>query len=188
MATRGPGIITLWVLLHALATGCVSSSLPALLQPAPETDKSGNIVVRSGPYETAASVSGTPTEVYARVARGILSCWFGAGGPLKSGHVFRAEAEPPAKGGAAEIVIHERDTSLRDQRGAQAYRIAFASEIAGVRLGMTALRFEAPRAQAMAKDVETWAKGGAGCQLRTLAPPPAAKDGVVKGPAAGKRR
>ena len=44
-------------------------------------------------------------------------------------------------------------------------------------------------AQAMAKDVEAWAKGGAGCQLRGLLPPPTAPAGkTVKGPAATKKR
>src|SRR5262245_34688712 len=147
MSTRGPRLITIGVLLHALAAGCTPSGLPALLGPAPpEPGKTGpgqpeNVFSPSGPYETAVSVSGTPTQVYALVARGALGCWFAPGGPLKASHVFRAEAEPPAKGGAAEILIHERDASFRDRRGVQAYRIAFASEIAGVRVSMTALKF-----------------------------------------------
>jgi hypothetical protein len=187
MATRGLGIVTLGVLLHAAGAGCVPSSLPALLPP-PESHRTASAAVSSGPYESAAIVSGTPTQVYALVARGVLGCWFGAGGPLKASHVFKAEAEPPAKGGGAQIVIHERDTSFRDRRGPQAYRVAFASEMTGVRVGMTALKFEAKLAQAMAKDVETWAKGGAGCQLRALLPPPApAKGKVVKGRREKKR-
>jgi hypothetical protein len=189
MAMRRPGIITLGVLLHAVGAGCAPAGLHALLQPAPEPGKTANPAVSSVPYETAAIVSGTPTEVYALVARGVLGCWFGAGGPLKTSHVFQAEAEPPAKGGAAEIVIHERDASFRDQRGVRAYRVSFASEVTGVRVGMTALKFEAARAQAMAKDVQNWAKGGTGCQLRALLPPPAPRKGkIVKGPAAGKKR
>jgi len=118
-------------------------------------------------------VSGTPTEVYALVARGILGCWFGADGPLKGSHVFQAEADPPAKGGGAEVVLHERDHSLPDQRGSRAYRISFAREAGGVLVGMSALRFEAALAQAMAKDVEGWAKGDAGCRMRALLPPQA---------------
>jgi hypothetical protein len=195
MPTRGPGLITLGVLLHAILAGCTPTTLPGLLgPPLPESDKTGptqpeNLASSSGPHEASAIVPGSPTQVYALVARGALGCWFSPGGPLKASHVFRAEAEPPAKGGGAEILIHERDRSFRDQRGVRAYRIAFASEITGVRIDMTALKFEAARAQAMAKDVETWAKGGSSCQLRALVPPPApAKGKVVKGPAAGKAR
>jgi hypothetical protein len=182
--------------MHALAAGCTPSGLPSLLGPMPpESGKTGpseasNTFTSSSPYETSAIVPGNPTQVYTQVARGALGCWFGAGGPLKASHVFRAEAEPPAKGGSAEIVIHERDTSFRDQRGVKAYRIAFATEVMGVRIGMTALKFEAKRAQAMAKDVEAWAKGGSSCQLRALMPPPAppAKGKMVKAPAASKKR
>jgi hypothetical protein len=178
---------TLGVLLHAVGSGCVSSSLPSLLPPSSEPTNTGNPVVSSGPYETATIVPGTPTQVYTLVARGVLGCWFGAGGPLETGYVFHAEAEPPAKGGAAEIVIHERDTSFRDRRGPQAYRAAFASEIGGVRVGMTARKFEAKLAQAMARDVETWARGNAGCQLRALLPPRAPSKGrVVERRAPGK--
>jgi hypothetical protein len=117
--------------------------------------------------------TGTPTGVFAQVARGALGCWFAANGPLKASHVYRAEAEPPAKGGDAEIVIFERDVSLRDQRGTRAYRISFDSEGGGVRVTATALKFEPKLTEAMARDVGTWAKGGSGCQLRALLPPPA---------------
>jgi hypothetical protein len=165
----------LGILLLAIGGGCASPSLEALLplQPAPATDQTGSLATPKTAYETATIAPGTPTDVYALVARGVLNCWFGAGGPLKASHVFQAEAEPPSKGGTAEIVIHERDVALRDQRGTRAYRVSFASEASGVRVGMTALKFETKVAEAMAKDVEVWAKGGAGCQLRAVMPPPA---------------
>jgi hypothetical protein len=188
MAMKRPGIIMLGVVLHALGAGCASSSLNAFLQPASGPDKKEDLAAPSAPYEIAVIVSGTPTEVYARVARGVLGCWFGAGGPLKASHVFQAEAEPPAKGGAAEIVIHERDTSFRDRRGTRAYRVAFAAEMTGVRVGMTALKFETALAHTMAIDVQNWARGGTGCQLRALSPPPAPRKGkIVKGTASRKR-
>jgi hypothetical protein len=167
-ATKGLGATALGVFL-AFGGGCAPSSLSALLQIEPVVETA---TLPSGPYETAAVVQGTPTAVYAQVARGILGCWFGADGPLNASHVFRAEARPPARGGAARIVIHERDPSLPDQRGSRAYRISFAGEAAGVRIGMSAVRFELARAEAMARDVEGWAKGNAGCRLRALSPQP----------------
>ncbi len=44
-------------------------------------------------------------------------------GPLLQSHIFHADAEPAAKGGEVEIVLHERDVTLRDQRGVRAYRV-----------------------------------------------------------------
>jgi hypothetical protein len=137
---------------------------------APET---GSLSARFEPHETSALVSGTPTGIFAEVARGALGCWFAADGPLKASHIYRAEAEPPAKGGDAEIVIYERDTSMRDLRGPRAYRIAFTAELTSVRVTMAALKIEPKLAQAMAADVESWAKGKESCRLRALLPPPA---------------
>jgi hypothetical protein len=155
---------------------------------APET---GSLATRSVPLETSALVSGTPTGVFAEVARGALGCWFAPDGPLKATHVYRAEAQPPAKGGDAEIVIYERDASMRDLRGPRAYRVAFAAEISSVRVTMTTLKLEPKLAEAMAKDVESWARGGESCQLRAVLPPPApsktAKTGKTsKGQSAAK--
>lgn len=138
-----------------------------------ETTPETGSVSQSLPQETGTLVPGTPTGVFADVARGALGCWFAADGPLKASHVYRAEAQPPAKGGDAQIVIHERDDSMRDLRGLRAYRITFSAELTSVRVTMTALRFEAKIAQAMARDVESWAKGGQSCQLREVLPPPA---------------
>src|SRR5262245_3265330 len=129
------------LLLGTLAGGCTSANMPrlALLPPASEV---GGAPAQEGPHETSVMASGTPTGVFAQVARGVLGCWLAGNGPLKASHVYRAEADPPAKGGDAEIVIYERDVSLRDQRGTRAYRISIASEGGGVRVAAAALKFE----------------------------------------------
>jgi hypothetical protein len=139
----------------------------------------------TAPLETATMVQGTPTEVYARVASGAMRCWFGAKGPLKATHVFHAEAAPPSEGGVAEIVLHERDISMRDQRGARAFRVSFVGEGGDVRVGVAALKMAAPLADLMVRDVATWAQGGAGCQAGSLSPPAeaAAPDKPSKGKA-----
>jgi hypothetical protein len=194
----------------ALLGGCAGSkvnlqellALPAPAETAAESGaqsgaktgpESASLSPRPEPHETSTLADGTPTGIFAEVARGVLSCWFAADGPLKASHVYRAEAQPPAKGGDAEIVIHERDASVRDLRGPRAYRISFTAELSSVRVTMTALKFEPKLAQAMAKDVEGWSKGGESCQLRTLVPPPqpapkAAKTATkpTKGQAASK--
>lgn len=161
--------------LAPCAGGCASSSAPALGSgsAAIETGATADIAAAQGPLETSIVVRGTPTEVYSLVARGALGCWFAARGPLKATHVFSADAAPPAQGGQAEIVLHERDVSLRDQRGPRAFRVAFVSEAAGVRVGITVVRMAPALAEPMVQEVETWARGEAGCRLRAEAPPQA---------------
>ena len=186
---QAPGLLLIVLALSVAASACTSSSLPTLppVQPPPQ---SGNADSAQTAIETALVVSGSPTSIYALVARGAQGCWFGADGALRPTHVFQAEADPPAKGGAAEIVIHERDESLRDKRGARAYRISFTSEPLGARVGIAMLKMEPQLAQLMVKDIEVWAKGGTGCQARRLAPaqPLTPVAGKGEGNAKGKKR
>jgi hypothetical protein len=195
-ATRWIRIAGTGLALAGAVAGCTSASMPKLpslaslsvLPAAPETGSApAAAAAASGPVETSLTVAGTPTGVFTQVAHGALRCWFGANGPLKADYVYRAEAEPPSKGGAAEIVIHERDTSFRDQRGPRAYRVTFDAQGSGVHVTSTALKVEPAKAQAMARDVETWARGGNGCQLGALFPPPAppARAKVAKAAAKG---
>lgn len=168
---QGPGFIS-FIPVLALATAACTSSLPTLappLQPAPQADKAER---SQAPAEIVSIVPGSPTDVYALVARGALRCWFGANGPLKSTHVFHAEAESPAQGGAAEMVLHERDETLRDKRGARAFRVSFAGEPAGARVTIAMPRMEQQLALLMVKDVEAWAKGGTDCEVRKHMPSP----------------
>jgi hypothetical protein len=116
-------------------------------------------------------VQGTPTDIYALVARGVLNCWVGRVGALSATHIFAAEAAPPDQGGAAEIVLHERDPSLRDQRGPRALRMAFERVQGSVRVSVRNLRLPVAVAEAMARDAAAWAKGDAGC--RAYEQPPA---------------
>jgi len=185
MPRSGPTVIVA-LALAALAGGCASSGVPGL--PAPGSLGDGKAADPPGPAETSFMVSGTPAGVYAQVARNALNCWFGSDGPLKATHIFHAAAAPPATGGAAEIVIRERDAALRDQRGTRAYRVSFETAPAGVRVGAAALKLEPAVAQAMAKDVEVWAKGGSGCQLRVAMPPPPPPVAKAKGKAAAKSK
>ena len=119
------------------------------------------------------TAAGQPVDIYTLVARGALTCWFGLDGPLKPTHVFTAEAAPPANGGQAEIVILERDVSRPDQRGARAFQVVFATKPAGTEVEIATQRMTVEVSQAMKQDVETWARGQPGCELRKLlAPPP----------------
>jgi hypothetical protein len=108
---------------------------------------------------------------YARIARAALACWFAANGPLKETHIFHADAAPPSQGGDAEIVLHEREASLRDQRGARALRIAIACAAGSTQVRISVIKLAPALAELMVSDVEVWAKGGAGCRARAFSPP-----------------
>jgi hypothetical protein len=171
-------------MLAMLAGACASNGLPSVAGGAAqiETSAAGSADRVAEAYEQATTVSGDPTALYTEVARGIHACWFGAGGPLVSTHVFRAEAQSPTKGGQAEIIIHERDVALTDQRGPQALRIAFENNGGVVRVATRVLKVPPGYGEPMTRDVETWAKGGSGCQLRTSFPQPTETSAARKVP------
>ncbi len=108
-------------------------------------------------------VVGSPTEVYERVARGAMACWFGAAGPLKANYIYHAEAQPAAQGGTAEIVIHERDRQSENPRGLRAFRVAIAPKGETASVDIEILKLPDPLARSMKKDVRRWAAGGIGC-------------------------
>jgi len=183
------------LLLTALAlgvSGCAGTGVPVLPpgSSATETASTANpsAPLGSGPEPVAKTVmaAGTPTEVYELVASGALGCWFGVGGPLKDTHVFRAEAKPPADGGAAEIVLYERDDTFSDRRGPRAFRVALTHAPGGAQVSIANIKMPAASAEAMFKDTETWATGGKGCDLRRLFPPPAVVQEKAKPKAKGK--
>ncbi len=164
------------VLCAALVAGCGQQVAlpPASVASTPEAAATGSIGKNhDGPMNATFVVALNPTDAYAAVARGALNCWFGANGPMKRSHVFHGEAAPAAKGGAAEILLQERDPSLADQRGIRAFRATFMPAGAGTQVGIAHLKVDPAVATALTRDVETWARGEAGCQLRTvLAPVP----------------
>jgi hypothetical protein len=133
----------------AVMAGCSTASLPSLSE--------------IGDALKPLPVVGPPTDIYARLARGALSCWFGQSGPLKKGYVYHAEAAPPSKGGKAMIVIHERDPTSTNPRGLRAYRIVIVPDGEASALTVENLALPAPLAQSMERDVHRWAAGSLGC-------------------------
>lgn len=121
-------------------------------------------------------VAGSPTDIYTRVARGVLNCWFGASGPLKSGYIYHAEAAPPSKGGRSEIVIRVRDKAAADPRSLRAYRVLIAAGDTGSLMEIENVTISEPLASSLSADVRRWAQEQEGCSVAptAAAPPPAA--------------
>lgn len=109
------------------------------------------------------SVMGRPTEIYERIARGALACWFGPSGALQSNYVYHADAEPPSKGGRAVIVIHERDRSSANPKGLRAYRIRIDPDNSGTIIATENLKLSELLAAAMDADARRWGAGATGC-------------------------
>ena len=135
-----------------LAGGCSNATAPTL---PPLSEITGTV--------SEAPVVGAPTEVYARVARGAMACWFGTSGPLKAGYVYHAEAQPAAQGGKAEIIIHERDRTIDTQKGPKAFRVAIAKEGEATSLAVENMKLPEPLAKTMEADVRRWGAGSIGC-------------------------
>lgn len=128
-------------------------------------------------------IIGTPTELYTRIARGALTCWFGASGALKSGYMYHADADPPSKGGRSEISIRVKDKSASDPRSLRAFRVVIAPGETGSVLDIENAKIPEPLATSLTADVRRWAADEEGC---SAAPAATAWSADQKAPAAGK--
>ena len=106
---------------------------------------------------------GSPTDVYTRVARGALTCWFGASGPLKGPYIYHADAEPPSKGGRAEIDIRNRDATAADPRSLKAFRVGISPSSDGTHVDVENATIPEPLATRLGADAHRWAAGEEGC-------------------------
>jgi len=161
----------------ALSAVCSALGACALQGPGPvaglpsppeaEKQETGGIPSASealkGALKPEGLVVGTPTEVYTRIARGVLTCWFGASGPLKASYIYHAEAEPQSKGGSSEIKILTRDADADDPRALRAYRIVIAPSGGETRVETENVRLPEPLAARLKEDVGRWSGDEAGC-------------------------
>lgn len=146
-------------------------------EPAPEKLPASQTLAASPTLEMS------PAEAYTLIARGILTCWFGATGPLKATHIFSADAPSPAVGGDVDIAIHVRDPSQPSPRGARAFRIHLVKEgEARTRLSMQNHKIAADLAAAMERDVLSWAASTANCEAQVVRPPQPAPLAVKPAP------
>jgi hypothetical protein len=168
---RNHPLILVALALAAAAAGCSGApTLPKLTLPSPDETApaspgvpSATAALQGGPLPEDL-VAASPTEVYTRVARGVLTCWFGAAGPLKAGYIYHAEAEPASKGGGSEIKIMTRDAAADDPRALRAYRIVFAPSEDKTRIEIENVRIPEPLATRLKLDVKRWSGDEGGCE------------------------
>jgi hypothetical protein len=156
-------VLTAMLAAIALA-GCANTSLPSL--PPPNLMTGGlptlpipDLTLPQADFEP----TGTPTQMYTRIARGAQICWFGGNGALKAKYIFYADAEPPSKGGQSEIVIHERDLTTPNPRGARAFRVLVSPAGDTATLVTENIKFPFETGQKMVADVRRWARDDLSC-------------------------
>ncbi len=167
----------------ALLAGCsgTSPSLPGVAMPDVAT-----ITPKLTPADAPRPV-GAPTEIYTRVGRGILTCWFGPAGPMKPAYIYHADAEPPSKGGASVISIHQRDREASDPRSIRAWKLAIIPDPEGTKVEIENFKLPPAIAEPLARDAHRWAAGEENCSdapiLAAPPPPPAPVIASKKPPA-----
>lgn len=107
--------------------------------------------------------SGSPTDIYTRIARGALTCWLGGHGPLKGTHRFHARAEPPHKGGESTITIFKKVTDPNRNMGDRAYSILIKPSGTSAEVQTANHKLSAELAASFDKDVTLWAASAEGC-------------------------
>lgn len=140
--------------------GC-SGSAPSLTSAATVPDLTA-VTPKLAPADAPRPV-GAPTEIYTRIARGILTCWFGPGGPMKPTYIYHADAEPPSKGGASVISIHLRDREATDPRSIRAWKLAVVPAPEGTTVDIENIKLPPEIAEPLTRDARRWAAGEEEC-------------------------
>lgn len=159
---------------------CAAACLVTGCQGLPEIGSVNAIGVRE-------RVVGSPTDVYTRIARGAMTCWFGTAGPLRDAYIFQAEAEPASRGGRSKIVVRVRDREAASPRGLKAFSVTITPEKETVEIAVVNHKLPEPLGKTLEADVRRWSVGEVGCQgTGTWAEPDAPDKPPAAGPAKPK--
>lgn len=172
----------------AFAAGLASCSLPELakLPQIPATALTNISLPTIDPTAgEPGRVSGPPSEIYRLIASGSARCWFAPRSALKATHIFHADAEPPAKGGAVEVAVLVRDVTAPKPWGPRAFRVLLTADGDYTSIDVQNLSMSAEVASQMRADVFHWAQNGQQCKLKPPPeeagpPPPPSKAAKVK--------
>lgn len=120
--------------------------------------------------EAAASIAksvqlpkGSPTEIYTRIARGLLTCWMGGPRSLRSRYLFQAEAQPEHQGGVSKIVIHERIKDAPNQPGRAVFRVLIEPVGETATVSVENIHLQPTLGDRISQDVNRWAAGEETC-------------------------
>jgi len=169
MSVRFPSVRVPALLTLAALSGCAGNApeLQSLsVQPAsPNPPAVAAIPSGEAPAgKVIPGAIGSATEIYSRLARGAMSCWFTVGGPLKKDYIFHAKADAPSRGGKAEVAIHERDSTQANPRGPKAYIVVIEpTGESSATLAVENRKMPDAFASAMTDDITRWARGTDGC-------------------------
>jgi hypothetical protein len=155
-----------WLLMCALACvalGACSSSEDLLKAPTGLVNSAAETLAKMPMPVADTEPTGSPTEIYTRIARGVTACWFGSHGSLKGAYILHADAEPPARGGRSELVIHEKDQGLPNPRGNRAFRVTITPNGDNAALEVENVRFPLEIGQHMRAQVRRWARNDLSC-------------------------
>ncbi|MEO1544048.1 MAG: hypothetical protein AAFR75_08530 [Pseudomonadota bacterium] len=111
---------------------------------------------------------GSATDVYARVARGVLTCWLGPNGELKNTHLFHAVSQPERMGGLSQIAIYQRQKAKSRKRGAKAATITIEPFGGSANVSFENLRLDDKLADRFNANVHSWAAANEGCEPKGI--------------------
>ena len=141
------------------SVGAISQQATAQPPSGPGTQQPAAIAI-----DQTGGIGGSATDIYSRIASGAMSCWFTAGGPLKKDYIYHATADPPSRGGKAQIVIHQRDPTQPNPRGIKTYVVDIEpTGETSASIKAENLKMPDAFAAAMTDDVARWSKGQPGC-------------------------
>ncbi|MDX2259160.1 MAG: hypothetical protein NW205_09640 [Hyphomicrobiaceae bacterium] len=163
------GLVSGALLLGVFAPGCAGQLKPEDLAAGASTALASLPKAAASLADTIKPPVGTPTAIYTRVARGILTCWMGAYGPLKGTHLFQADADADHKGGKSEIRIHERIAGSPNQPGRVAYTVLIEPVGETATVAATNVHLPGPDADKLSADVARWASGEETCLREAVA-------------------
>lgn len=106
---------------------------------------------------------GSPTDIYTRIARGMLTCWLGGYGRLRSRYMFQAEAQPEHMGGVSKVTIHERIPDAPNQPGRIAFQVIIEPVGETATVSSENRNMPSATADSLSQDVYRWAAGEEGC-------------------------
>lgn len=120
--------------------------------------------------EAAASIAkgfqqpkGSPTEIYTRIARGLLTCWMAGQGGLRAQYLFQAEAQPEHLGGISKILLHERIPESPNQPGRIVFQVLIEPVGTTATVSAQNKHLQPELGDNISQDVHRWAAGEETC-------------------------